>query len=540
MTTKLPHTDSSTVSSPSLSNSLVYNARAPVAQRLALAQNPDADAGLLQQLANDPRMQVREAVARHPKSDAVTLAALSDDHTPQVRAAVAGNPQLSTELLWMLAQDSDVRVVLQVVKNPRTSHKLLHDLASGEILAEKTDSISSYIDDYNTPLRTIRCAVLENPNVDLEDAIKFAEYTPRAFLANPAFQLWLLEKPELLSKLNNNALCNIARLTDSSELIRVLENMKDGYILKALLHNPYIVNVDADFYLRIFERSNTLRSNGKDLNYTAKAARIAAVKSGKLPVDLIVGIALNEQEDTNLRACAIGSSVLPEHYLLEFAKSPNELLAGAVANHPQCSTYLLSLLVKHDKISVRNVAARHPKLSLLDMETLLQEAQRGIHEENMLQSAFNLLAQLARNPSLTLPIATHLITTQHQLAKKRFAQSKHSYADNNIFYALLSNPAAQDSSFSSLWLLALREVLQPFSSNPYLAKNIMQRFVAISNQDAARLQACLVDLEEDLRKYRAETNKQLPKADLYRMSSYENTLSTSIDHIRSVLTSWNA
>lgn len=72
--------------------------------RVALAQHPGAEPGVLALLADDPSERVREQAALNPSTPSEVLMLLADDAIAWVRAAVAGNPRTPRSVLERLIE----------------------------------------------------------------------------------------------------------------------------------------------------------------------------------------------------------------------------------------------------------------------------------------------------------------------------------------------------------------------------------------------------------------------------------------------------
>jgi hypothetical protein len=79
--------------------------------RFWVAHNKTVPLAVLELLATDPDVRVREMVARKRRAGDVLLGRLAGDHAASVRAAVAGNPKAPPALLEQLRQDVDEVVV---------------------------------------------------------------------------------------------------------------------------------------------------------------------------------------------------------------------------------------------------------------------------------------------------------------------------------------------------------------------------------------------------------------------------------------------
>ena len=84
--------------------------RDSIANRLAIARNPNTTIEILMMLAYDFNTEVRVAVASHLATPRDTLRILSQDTNSDVRTAVAGHPRTSPAIRDTLSQDPDANV----------------------------------------------------------------------------------------------------------------------------------------------------------------------------------------------------------------------------------------------------------------------------------------------------------------------------------------------------------------------------------------------------------------------------------------------
>ena len=97
--------------------------------RVAVAQNPNTLTVDLGRLAGDSRAEVREAVARNGNTLAVALERLAGDPRVNIREAVAARPRVPGTVLQQLAEDPSVNVRLEVARNGNTLAVTLEQLA---------------------------------------------------------------------------------------------------------------------------------------------------------------------------------------------------------------------------------------------------------------------------------------------------------------------------------------------------------------------------------------------------------------------------
>ena len=84
--------------------------RDSIANRLAIARNPNTMIEILMMLAYDFNTEVRIAVASHRATPRDTLRILSQDTNSDVRTAVAGHPRTSLAIRDRLSRDPDPNV----------------------------------------------------------------------------------------------------------------------------------------------------------------------------------------------------------------------------------------------------------------------------------------------------------------------------------------------------------------------------------------------------------------------------------------------
>ena len=78
--------------------------------RFWVAQNKTVPRAVLELLAADPEVRVREMVARKRSAGEALLTRLATDPQPSVRRAVAGNPKAPAAALTQLRNDPDENV----------------------------------------------------------------------------------------------------------------------------------------------------------------------------------------------------------------------------------------------------------------------------------------------------------------------------------------------------------------------------------------------------------------------------------------------
>ena len=98
--------------------------------RLHLAEDPNTDPNILQELAKDyTSVIIREFVARNPNTPIPALKRLARDGDEEVRSAVAYNKNTTTDILKKLATDYDIMVQDNVADHPNADAEVLDILA---------------------------------------------------------------------------------------------------------------------------------------------------------------------------------------------------------------------------------------------------------------------------------------------------------------------------------------------------------------------------------------------------------------------------
>lgn len=82
----------------------------PFSWLISIADNPEIDPSVLEEVSNHPDMRVKSAVADNPKSPLPVLWKLASDSNPDIRLQLAENHNAAPQLLQKLADDTDFRV----------------------------------------------------------------------------------------------------------------------------------------------------------------------------------------------------------------------------------------------------------------------------------------------------------------------------------------------------------------------------------------------------------------------------------------------
>ena len=100
-------------------------------EKLKLLKN-NASPEILEKLAEDEDVDVRETVAENPRTPVDILRKLALDEDDDVRWGAIQNPNMTAEALKKLAEDEDWAVRETVAENPRTPVDILRKLALDE------------------------------------------------------------------------------------------------------------------------------------------------------------------------------------------------------------------------------------------------------------------------------------------------------------------------------------------------------------------------------------------------------------------------
>jgi hypothetical protein len=132
---------------------IAYNS---IETRIMLAKSGIKE--VLEMLADDWCIDVRDGVAGNPNTPVSVLEKLARDNDYWVRRRVSINPNTPASVLERLAEDDDVRVRILVALNPNTPVVVLERLAEDE--------------------EWVRKAVYENPNTpnEIRKTIKRRDY----------------------------------------------------------------------------------------------------------------------------------------------------------------------------------------------------------------------------------------------------------------------------------------------------------------------------------------------------------------------------
>ncbi|MEM7556387.1 MAG: hypothetical protein AAF378_20265 [Cyanobacteria bacterium P01_A01_bin.84] len=192
--------------------------------RFAIAENPNTELDILQQLAEDieyiVRIAARRAIASHPQTNLSVIEQLAFDAEPSIKQAVASRHDLPIELIKDMAKDYQIARKGFLVRNRSLDRNVLNTLAQ--------DSHPK-----------VQKLVALHPNTSEKILIRLAK--------NPAIAIFLLQSPNLtgdifeqLASSNNpklylalaqhswtsrETLANIAaKSEDAATLIAVVEN----------------------------------------------------------------------------------------------------------------------------------------------------------------------------------------------------------------------------------------------------------------------------------------------------------------------------
>ena len=122
---------------------------------LRVAQNRNATAGLLRELADSHDWEVRYVAAAHPKAPVRALRRLARDDSHQVRAAVAGAVSAPAAVLEALASDRSVWVRRNVASNPSTPRAVLEALLGDRRAVVR----AAATENENTPVEAVAARV---------------------------------------------------------------------------------------------------------------------------------------------------------------------------------------------------------------------------------------------------------------------------------------------------------------------------------------------------------------------------------------------
>ena len=330
--------------------------------RLAVANNPSIDTGLMARLAADYDARVRAAiasrqdagqdvltllskdasvvytesegsisirslVARNPSLGEETLATLANEQDRDVRVSVASNPSASEGLLSRLAHDGDWRVKEAVAQNPSAAESLLTDMA----LDFSYDLIDS-----------IRAQIARNPSATIE-----------VFHA-------------LRKKDAGFSLESYSRYAPSDNRIRPAPapSRVNGYMLERIAENPSVgpdtlrqFSEDEDPVFRVIAAGHVLTPDVLLLRLAedqSKPVRMAVATNDGVPSS--VAKVLAKDPDADVRATfACGRSP----YLGLLLGDADESVLEHLARNTAASRCVLGRLSKHTSVSLRCAVAEN-------------------------------------------------------------------------------------------------------------------------------------------------------------------------------------
>lgn len=276
----------------------------PLQQFTTPESDPNSPVDLLEQLASDPDLKVRQDVAKNPRTSLKALTILAADKSERVRVAVAEHSLCGPALLDQLAADPYWGLRAVVAMHPLCSKTLLLKLA-------------------DDPEPAVRAAVAGNqacpqdlfPELvtDKSDSVR------RAVAANPACPAPFLE---------------------------VLVKQKGFGIAQALVNNRACP-------------PEILKQFGVRVSQAGPGADVYALRYQPRPVDELRNLA--DSKNADIRLSVALNPACPPELLESLARDTNEAIAFEIARKPSCPPALSAAILENlsrskDKDVLRAVA----------------------------------------------------------------------------------------------------------------------------------------------------------------------------------------
>ncbi|MFN6561073.1 MAG: hypothetical protein RMY28_014970 [Nostoc sp. ChiSLP01] len=312
------------------------------------------------------------------------------------------------------------------------------------IIASAEDTSDVVLEELSShPQPEVREAVARNPNTPTKVLLKLGQEFPDAIIANPVFNLLLLENPEShfvrlslarSTTTSEDAIARLSQIEDEEILCAVAANSNTPLrILEQFLEGPPVFydEDDADvcdfdrFFIAILQNPNTSESLLLDLaDLGSINVKIAIAENPKAPLSL----------------------------LNEFADWRDFSMHQAIARNPQAPMAILEKLAAQKTKEIRHLVKSHPNVSETAIAIVdFLDGKPG--------TSIDLIERLARDEraSVRLLVAAHPSTPAKVLEK--LARDK----DEDVSFKAASNPNATSTvlEFFAEFLVKQRQLVSP-------------------------------------------------------------------------------
>ncbi|MBD2612657.1 hypothetical protein H6G94_15490 [Nostoc punctiforme FACHB-252] len=280
-------------------------------------------------------------------------------------------------------------------------------------IASADDTSTSILEKLSShPRIEIREAVARNPNTSTKTLLKLGKEFPEAIIANPIFNLLLLENPEShfvrlslarSTTTSEDVIVRLSKIEDEEILCAVAENPKTSLdILEQLVEEPPLFyddeNADESDFDRLFiaiaHNPNTCESLFHQLADTGSTSvQIAIAQNPKAPSSLLTKFA--DWRNFSMHKALARNPQAPIEILEKLAGENEKEIREMVKNHPNVSKTaiaiihfmegkpgtsieLLEKLASDKRASVRLLVASHPSTPAKILEKLAQDKDKDI------------------------------------------------------------------------------------------------------------------------------------------------------------------
>jgi predicted DNA-binding WGR domain protein len=407
------------------SHVLEYLAReADLSVRQSVARNPSAPVQILTDGAQDSDAEFRATIAANPSTPALVLAALSQDGDKQVRRNIGKNSSTPASVLEVLAHDSDTDVRLSVVRNPLIPMEVLSIFAmdsdawirsaaarNPSMPLAKLESLAKDLDD------DVRKSVARN--ISLPAALREALLESLIKNSNEFFRNEIARDPatdvSILRVLSNDPVSKVrwAVAENKSTPVEVLEALASDSsisVRQSVALNPstplavleaLAQEADPGRWMRrtIAENPSTpasvLATLAQDWD---KSVRELVAKNRSTPHAWLIDLA--EDEQSTVRAAVASNLTTPPELLAEIASDRNVDVLIAVARNPNTPISALLPLVNSKSVNVRRAVASQAHRDEIICTTLSNDSNADVRRA--LLHNFELAAQILDEFSLYL------------------------------------------------------------------------------------------------------------------------------------------
>lgn len=393
----------------------------------------------------------------------------------------AANPDTPPEHLAVLSRE---RVLMPLIAgNPATPASTL------EILGKELD-------------KSIRAALVQNPNTPVALLVRLADEFPDRFLANPVLPLLNLSQPDFIKNIPTHTWLHLLRFENVPEFwLRLLQqgSIRPGY-------DPYLKDLQETVQTHILITGELTEGWEQPLQTVLKQYKKHANRYSRLPKDLLLFLLTVPVSDSNLIS------------LLQATGTTHKKLV--VNSYPAMNGEVLAALSTEQELSLLCAIARHSHTPLSILEELAGHSELPVRRAVAYNSSTPtpLLHQLAGDKAVQVrrAVASHRQTTLTDLetlalddeVPVRATVARHSQLDEDLFALLLGDDSAEVRAALARNVHAPAYILTVFAyDNEASIRCEVARNPRLPKEAYAVLQNDLVDAV----RYNLARNSQLPQ-----------------------------